>query len=81
LYLISCTYPYFIKFYAISTQKSLTQIKVISDSIYNRDIQDFCVMFTRFEDTTEELFFMTKDDFDQQFEVQYDLHESNETGS
>jgi hypothetical protein len=34
-------------------KKSLTQIKVISDSIYNHDIQDFCVMFTRFEDTTE----------------------------
>jgi hypothetical protein len=54
-------------------KKSLSQIKVISDSIYNRDIQAFCVMFTRFEDTTEELFFMAKDDFDQQFEVQYDL--------
>jgi hypothetical protein len=50
-------------------KKSLTQIKVISDSVYNRDIQAFCVMFTRFEDTTEELFFMTKDDFDQSIRI------------
>ena len=60
-------------------KKSLTQIKVISDSVYNHDIQDFCVMFTRFEDTTGELFFMTKDDFYSQFELQYDLHESCKT--
>lgn len=60
-------------------KKSLSQIKVISDSVYNRDIEAFCVMFTRFDDTTEELFFMTKDEFDQQFEVQNASHKSNET--
>ncbi|WP_255494266.1 hypothetical protein [Cellulophaga sp. BC115SP] len=36
-------------------------------------------MFTRFDDTTEELFFMTKDEFDQQFELQNASHKSNET--
>lgn len=60
-------------------KKSLSRIKVISSSIYNRDIEAFCVMFTRFDDTTEELFFMTKDEFDQQFEVQNASHKSNET--
>jgi len=60
-------------------KKSLIHIKVISDSVYNHDIQDSCVMFTRFEDTTGELFFMPKDDFDSQFELQYDLQESCKT--
>lgn len=60
-------------------KKSLSRIKVISRSIYNRDIEAFCVMFTRFDDTTGKLFFMTKDEFDQQFEIQHDTHKSTKT--
>ena len=60
-------------------KKSLSRIKVINDSVYNHDIEAFCVMFTRFDDTSGELFFMTKNEFDQQFEIQNDTRQSNET--
>lgn len=60
-------------------KKNLSRIKVISNSIYNHDIEAICVMFTRFDDPTGDLFFMEKDEFDQQFEIQNTALKSGQT--